>query len=210
MLLPKRNSINVLHNLSLPTHCTAYFSPHTVSLFSPVSFFTLLNFLWFLVILCLLPPSLYNFHLPLTLSIYTLSWKISLSILYIQYLKISESVSKLQFVGVYILAIVCVFNPTPPLDQPDPNSISPRVVMEPLCSELAEPTVRVSVLPHFQPTVELIDTSGEKFRFGYECEGSATVSRNLTRYVSQLYRCYNCEQQRAKRPLNDVCACTLQ
>ncbi|CAI8009287.1 hypothetical protein GBAR_LOCUS6266 [Geodia barretti] len=57
--------------------------------------------------------------------------------------------------------------------------------MEPLCSELAEPTVRVSVLPHFQPTVELIDTSGEEFHFGYECEGSFAVARNLTRYLAR-------------------------
>ena len=70
--------------------------------------------------------------------------------------------------------------------------------MEPLCSELAEPTVRASVLPHFRQTVEMIDTSGEKFHFGYECEGSATVARNLTRYVSQLYHCSNCERTKSE------------
>ena len=60
------------------------------------------------------------------------------------------------------------------------------VVVETLCSDLSEPKVMVTVLPELYDIILSVDTQYESIYIGYECEGSVSISRNISDTVREF------------------------
>ena len=58
--------------------------------------------------------------------------------------------------------------------------------MVPICTGLTEPKVQATVNSPLREEFPLTSTIDEMFHFGYICEGSAFVAKNITRNVSLI------------------------
>ena len=76
----------------------------------------------------------------------------------------------------------------PYLTLADPDPEIPGVVLDAICTGLREPMVRARVEPPLQEIVSWVNTTQERFYFGYLCQGSVTVARNFSRYVNHNYK----------------------
>ena len=66
----------------------------------------------------------------------------------------------------------------------DPSVIGTGVTMVPVCTTLTEPRVQFTVQPSLHDIFISTSTINEKFHFGYICEGSTFVAKNISGNVS--------------------------
>ena len=66
----------------------------------------------------------------------------------------------------------------------DPSVIGTGVTMAPVCTTLTEPRVQLTVQPSLHDIFISTSTTDEKFHFGYICEGSTFVAKNISGNVS--------------------------
>ena len=58
--------------------------------------------------------------------------------------------------------------------------------MVPICTELIEPKVLATVHSSLREDFRLASIKNEEFHFGYVCEGSVFVAKNISRSVSLI------------------------
>ena len=66
----------------------------------------------------------------------------------------------------------------------DPSVIGTCVTMAPVCTTLTEPRVQFTVQPSLHDIFISTSTTDEKLHFGYICEGSTFVAKNISGNVS--------------------------